>query len=136
VAIRSARSLLCLTQEHLLGVRESGRSEDERTREPMTQQKCDHRTKVQGHRKGAVTRRVESVGGASAATVNEQALQLGLCFGTAENPKGSVGEAAVGLPATATRAEPKPRYKKQSATSATMEEVCERLTQARGPQAY
>lgn len=96
----------------------------------MTQQKRDRRTKVQGHRKGAVTRRVETVGGASAATVNEQALQLGLCFGTAENPRGTVGEAAVGLPAAATCAEPKPRHKKQRATSATMEEVCERLTYA------
>ncbi len=96
----------------------------------MTQQKRDRRTKVQGHRKGAVTRRVENVGGASAVTVNEQALQLGLCFGTAENPRGTVGEAAVGLPTTATRAGPKPRHKKQKATSATMEEVCKRLTYA------
>jgi group II intron reverse transcriptase/maturase len=96
----------------------------------MTQQKRDRRTKVQGHRKGAVTRRVENVGGASAVTVNEQALQLGLRFGTAEIPQGTVGGAAMGLPMTATRAEPKPKHKKQSATSATMEEVCERLTYA------
>jgi group II intron reverse transcriptase/maturase len=96
----------------------------------MTQQKRDRRTKVQGHRKGAVTRRVETVGGASAATVNERTLQLGLCFGTAEIPQGTVGEAAMGLPMAATRAEPKPRHKEQRATSATMEEVCERLTYA------
>jgi len=96
----------------------------------MTQQKRDRRTKVQGHRKGAVTRRVENVGGASATTVNEQALQLQLRFGTAENPRGSVGVAASGLPAAAARAVPKPRHEEQRATSATMEEVCERLTQA------
>jgi len=96
----------------------------------MTQQRRDRRTKVQGHRKGAVTRRIESVGGASATTVNEQALQLQLHLGTAEPPQGSVGVAAPGLPAAATCAVPKPRYKEQRATSATMEEVCEQLTQA------
>lgn len=63
-------------------------------------------------------------------TVNEQALQLGLCFGTAESPQGSVGGAAKNQARAATRAEPKPRHKKQSAMSATMEEVCERLTYA------
>lgn len=63
-------------------------------------------------------------------TVNERTLQLGLCFGTAEIPQGTVGEAAMGLPVAATRAEPKPRHKEQRATSATMEEVCERLTYA------
>ena len=90
----------------------------------MTQQKCNRHTKAQGHRKGALTGRIETVGGASAVTVNEQALQLGLRFGTAENPQGSVGEAAGGQPSAATHAEPKPKHKKQSATSATMEEVC------------
>ena len=119
-----------LTQERLLGVHASGRPKDERTREPMTQQKRDRRTKVQGHRKGAVTRRVESVGGASAATVNEQALQLQLGFGTAENPQGTVGVAAVDLFAAGANAEPKPKHKEQRATSATMEEVCERLRYA------
>jgi RNA-directed DNA polymerase len=96
----------------------------------MTQQKRDRRTKAQGHRKGAVTRRVERAGGASAVTVNEQALQLQLSLGTAENPRGAVGAAAVGLPTAAACAVPKPRSKKQRATSATMEEVCERLTYA------
>jgi RNA-directed DNA polymerase len=96
----------------------------------MTQQKRDRRTKAQGHRKGAITRRVETEGGASAVTVNEQALQLGLCFGTAENPQGAVGGTVVGLPRTVTRAVPKPRHKEQRATSATMEEVSKRLTVA------
>jgi len=96
----------------------------------MTQQKRDRRTKAQGHRKGAVTRRVESAGGASAATVNERTLQLQLCFGTAEDPQGAVGGAASGLPIAATRAVPKPKHKEQRATSATVEEVCKRLTYA------
>ena len=80
----------------------------------MTQQKYDRRVKPEGHRKGAKTRRIESGGGGKAATVNEQALQLGLRFGTAENPKGAVGTAAVGQPTAAVRAAPKPRRKEQS----------------------
>jgi len=96
----------------------------------MTQQKRDRRTKVQGHRKGAVTRRVENVGGASAATVNEQTLQQQLSFGTAEIPRGTDGEAAMGQPTTATRAEPKPKRKELKVTSATMEEVCRLLAYA------
>jgi len=94
----------------------------------MTQQKRDCRTKPQGHRKGAQTRGRESLGGGSAATVNERTSQLQLCFGTAENPKGAVGVAVVGQPTTATRAAPKPKHKKQRATSATVEEVCKLLT--------
>jgi len=63
-------------------------------------------------------------------TVNEQTLQLGMRFGTAENPKGSVGAAAMGEPGAAACAVPKPNSKEQKAASATMEEVCERLTYA------
>lgn len=96
----------------------------------MTQQRRDCRMKVQGHRKGAVTRRVENVGGASAASVNERALQLQLRFGTAEHPQGAVGGAAMGQPIAATCAVPKPKHNEQRATSATMQEVCERLTYA------
>jgi len=96
----------------------------------MTQQKRDRRTKAQGHRKGAVTRRVESAGGASAVTVNERAMQLQLCLGTAENPRGTVGEAARDRSKAATRAEPKPKHKEQRAEPATMQEVCERLNEA------
>lgn len=96
----------------------------------MTQQKRDCRTKAQGHRKGAPTQRVESVGGASAATVNEQALQLQLCFGTVESPRGADVRAVTGLPESAKLAAPKPKHKEQKATSATMEEVCRQLTVA------
>ena len=63
-------------------------------------------------------------------TVNEQALQLQLRLGTAEDPQGTVGVAATGQPVVATRAAPKPRHKEQKATSATMQEVCKRLTYA------
>ena len=96
----------------------------------MTQQKRDRRTKVQGHRKGAVTRRIERVGGASVATVNERVLQLQLSFGTAENPQGPVGGTEVGPLTPAPYAGPQPKRKEQSATSATMEEACARLTDA------
>jgi RNA-directed DNA polymerase len=119
-----------LTQERLLGGRESGRPKNERTREPMTQQKRDRRTKAQGHRKGAKTQRIENGGGASAVTVNEQALQQQLSFGTAEHLQRSVGEAATDLSVAATRAVPKPKHKELRATSATMDEVCKRLTYA------
>jgi len=63
-------------------------------------------------------------------TVNEQTLQLQLDLGTAESPQGTVGEAAKDRSRAATRAAPKPRNKEQRATSATMEEVCKRLTNA------
>lgn len=63
-------------------------------------------------------------------TVNERMMQLQLCLGTAEKPQGIVGGAARTQTSAATHARPKPRYKEQRATSATMEEVCERLTQA------
>ncbi|MEW6745535.1 MAG: group II intron reverse transcriptase/maturase [Planctomycetota bacterium] len=96
----------------------------------MPQQKRDRRTKAQGHRKGAVTRRIENAGGASAATVNERRLQQQLWFGTAEDPQGAVGGAAKGGPEAATHAVPKPKHKELKATSATMEEVGERLTYA------
>jgi len=127
VSETGAKSVV-LTQGFLLGVRESGRPENEENEGPMTQQKQDRRTKAQGHRKGAVTQGVERVGGASAVTVNERTLQLQLCFGTAENSKESDGVMAMGLPIAATRAVPKPKHKKQKATSATMEEVCRLLT--------
>jgi len=118
-----------LTQERLLGpARAVGRRTQER--KPMTQQKRDRRVEPQGHRKGAITRRIESVGGGRAATVNEQALQLQLRFGTAEDPQGADGGAAVGQPTAATLAAPKPRRKERKATSATMEEVCRRLNVA------
>jgi retron-type reverse transcriptase len=98
----------------------------------MTQQKQDRRTKPQGHRKGAKTGRVETARGGSASTVNERTLQLGLRLGTAEIPQGTVGEAAMDQAMAATHAEPKPRRKEQRATSATMQEVCERLEHAFG----
>jgi RNA-directed DNA polymerase len=119
-----------LTQADLLGVREGGRPKNERTTGPMTQQKSDRRTKAQGHRKGAETRRIEKVGGASAATVNEQTKQLRLNFGTAERPRGTDGRAERNENRSATCAGPKPKDKEQRATSTTMERVGGRLRQA------
>lgn len=63
-------------------------------------------------------------------TVNERMLQMRLCFGTAEDPQGAVGGAAMGEPVVATHAAQKPKHKEQRATSATMEEVCRQLTEA------
>jgi len=64
------------------------------------------------------------------ATVNEQALQLQLRLGTAEDSKGTDDGTAVDLSTAAPHAVPKPRSKEQKATSATMEEVCRRLSVA------
>lgn len=66
------------------------------------------------------------------ATVNERTMQLQLSFGTAENLQGTVGAADVDPSTPAAHAEPKPKFKEQRASSATMEEVCERLTNALG----
>ena len=63
-------------------------------------------------------------------TVNERTLQLQLCFGTAEDPKGAVGGVAMGLPVAATRAVPKSRRNEQKAMLAMMEEVCRQLAVA------
>ena len=67
-------------------------------------------------------------------TVEQQTWQLGLRFGTAENPvetaPGVVVEAVARLRATATHAAPKPNIKEKTVTSATMEEVTRRLREA------
>lgn len=61
--------------------------------------------------------------------VNERTRQLGLPFGTAEEPRkmGTDGKAARDLTRVVMRAEPKPKSKEKKVVSATMEEVCERL---------
>ena len=100
----------------------------------MAQQKSDRCTVPAGHRKAVVTRVVEPTGGGKAATVNERTWQLGLLFGTAEDQAaqaaGADGGADLGRPRPATHAAPKPRGKEKRVTSATMEEVAERLEQA------
>ncbi len=93
----------------------------------MTQQKSDDRVVRQARRKTGPTRGVESPGGRKAETVDKQPRQLELCFVTAENPKGTVGGADAGVPASATRAAPKTKYRDQRASAVTMEEVCRLL---------
>lgn len=81
-----------------------------------------------------VTRRNESRGGGRAIPVNKRTRQLELNFGTAEVLTGQTvkvdGVAAPNRRATATRATPKPKRTKRRASSATMEEVTQRLGEA------
>ena len=91
----------------------------------MGQQKSERRIRPQARRKPGPTRRVEYSGGGKAAPVNEQTWQLGLRFGTAENPVGPsigvVGGVEADRSAPAPCAAPKPKRKKKTATSAAME---------------
>jgi RNA-directed DNA polymerase len=100
----------------------------------MTRQKSDDCIKPQGHRKVESTRRKERRGGGKAVTVNEQTRQLALLFGTAEVLAGQTvkvdGVADTSRLGSATRATPKPKRTKRQATSATMEEVTQRLREA------
>ena len=123
-----------LTQGDLLG---SARAVVLRTKErrTMAPQKSERRTVPEGRRKPVPTQGAESLGGGRAAPVNERTWQLGLRFETAEEPEeksteGADGGADTGLPVPATRAVPKSKRKEKKVTSATMEEVCERLTMA------
>jgi RNA-directed DNA polymerase len=100
----------------------------------MARQKSEDRIKPKSRRKPALTRGDERPGGGKAVPVNEQAWQLGLPFGTAENGDGQpsplVGVAARGLPRAATFAGPKPKDKDKTVVSATMEEVTKQLDEA------
>lgn len=100
----------------------------------MARQKSEDRIQPKSRRKSASTRGNERPGGGEAVPVNEQAWQLGLPFGTAENGDGKppplVGDAARGLPRAAASAGPKPKVKDKTAMSATMEEVTKRLDEA------
>ena len=122
-----------LTQGDLLG---SAQAVTRRTKErkAMAQQKSERCTVPQGRRKPVPTRGAERPGGGKAAPVNERTWQLGLPFETAEEHAAQAastdGGAATGLPVPVTHAEPKSKGKEKTATSATMEEVCERLVVA------
>jgi group II intron reverse transcriptase/maturase len=100
----------------------------------MARQKSDDCIKPQGHRKVESTRRNERRGGGEAVTVNERTRQLELHFGTAEVLAGQTvkvdGVTDTSRLVPATRATPKPKYTKRKATSATMEEVTQRLGEA------
>jgi RNA-directed DNA polymerase len=100
----------------------------------MTRQKSEDCKVPKSRRKAASTWGDERPRGGTAVPVNEQAWQLGLPFGTAENgdaqAKPPVGVAARDRSRAAAFAGPKPRSKNRKVTSATMEEVTERLSEA------
>jgi len=100
----------------------------------MTRQKSEDRVVPKGPRKRVPTRRAERSGGGKAISVNQQAWQLELPFGTAENGKAQakplIDVVARDRARAATHAGPKPRNKNKKVTSATMEEVTERLDDA------
>jgi RNA-directed DNA polymerase len=100
----------------------------------MARQKSEDRRKPKSRRKSASTRGEERLGGGKAVSVEEQAWQLGLPFGTAENGGGQpaplVDATARGRPGAAACAGPKPEDKNKTAMSATMEEVTKRLDEA------
>ena len=93
----------------------------------MTRQKSEDRIKPKSRRKSALTREGERFGGGKAVPVNEQAWQLGLPFGTAENGAEQsaplVGATARGLPRAEAFAGPKLEDKDKTAMSATMERI-------------
>lgn len=100
----------------------------------MARQKSDDCTVPKSRRKTESTRRHERREGGKAVTVNEQTGQLGLNFGTAEVLAGQTakvdGVAVSHQRGTATHAKPKPKSTKRKASSATMEEVTQRLREA------
>ena len=99
----------------------------------MARQKSERRTVPKGRGKPVSTRGA-SPGGGRAAPVDERTWQLGLRFETAEQPATRVVSADAGTdtgpPVSAPRAVPKSKRNEKTTTSATMEEVCERLALA------
>lgn len=100
----------------------------------MARQKSDDCIVPQSRRKAESTRRHERREGGKAVTVNEQTRQLGLNFGTAEVLAGQTvkvdGVADQHQSESATHAKPKPKSTKRQTSSATMEEVTQRLEEA------
>jgi RNA-directed DNA polymerase len=97
----------------------------------MAQQNNEDSAVLQGLRKLAVTDSTDCRGG-KGVPVNQQSRQLGLPFGTAENPVRT--EAAVRVESTplasSNKAAPKPSVKTGSTTTATMEQVVRNLPEA------
>lgn len=100
----------------------------------MARQKSEDRIKPKSRRKSVSTQGGEHPGGGKAVPVNEQAWQLGLPFGTAENEDEQssplVDAPARDLSRAGALAGPKPKSKDKTAMSATMEEVTKRLDEA------
>lgn len=135
VLATAGREVCCVYPVRSVG--SSAKAVASRTKErsnQMARQKSDDCIKPQGHRKVESTRRKERRGGGKAVTVNERTRQLGLYFGTAEVLAGQTvkvdGVADTSRLVPATHAKPKPKYTKRIATSATMEEVTQRLGEA------
>lgn len=100
----------------------------------MTQQKSEDCTVPEGRRKSAPTRGTERLGGGKAVPVNQVSRQLRLPFATADHLTAhgvGVGDGAeMGLPTSATHAAPKAKVTTGNATTATMDELVERLVVA------
>jgi len=97
-------------------------------------QKSDRCVLAEGTRKFAQTQNRKVQGGAKATTVTKETRQLNLRFGTAEN-RGDikprvVDEVAMNLRLAATCAAPLPNNKRETISSATIEEVVKRLNGA------
>jgi group II intron reverse transcriptase/maturase len=98
----------------------------------MTRQESDDRIEPQAERKLGETRSVEASGGGEAVAVNEQAKQLALDLGAAEERARARtdGGAARNRMRAVTIAAPKPRDKSGKATPATMEQVVAHVEEA------
>jgi len=89
----------------------------------MARQKSEERTVAKGRGNAVPTRPVETGAGAKAFPVNEEARQLLLHLGTAEESAqaGTDGEAARTQRRAAARAEPKSRSKQETTKPATID---------------
>jgi len=100
----------------------------------MTQQKSENRIVPAGRRKSVQTQRLKRSGGGKSVPVNQESRQLELPFATAEysNAKAAeaIGAVDIGQPISAAHAVPKAKVKTRRATTATMEELVERLDEA------
>jgi len=100
----------------------------------MARQKSEDRTVPKDRRKAVPTRGVERRGGGRAVPVDQRTGQLGLFLGTADSLPARAGrtDGAAGGDRSppAACAVPKPRNKKKTVPSATMEEVTKRLREA------
>ena len=98
----------------------------------MTRQKSEHGEVPKGVRKHEARRREATIG--KAVSVEEELSQLTLEFGTAETRSGKPGRVEKGrgvdLSTHASSSRPQPNDKNQTATTATMEAMCERLGKA------
>jgi RNA-directed DNA polymerase len=131
LATTRTRSLLLLTQGYLAGSARAVAQRNERRR-VMTRQKSEDRDKPQGRRKPVVTREDEPRAGGEAIPVDEASKQLLLFAGTADTPApaGGRGGAARSRERAEPHVAPKPVTRGEMTTTATMDEVTQRLGEA------